>query len=353
MLLACLPAMVACAQAPGAAPAAEDGGDALCRATALQRSKDPRVATMVDEAERQHTAFGGQSIDAYGTLTQVGYHEAEFDRGPGDPVPAWQKVRSFWDALGEDLPPTLRGGDREVVRLRPLRDRIGQLSAARLQGLDGDAGRTGLSTTEVGTVDSALQRAALVDTPWSAAFISYLARAAALADSEFAFSDAHVRYVAAAFDARAAERRGDGTDAAYAYRACDIARTTPRTGDLACFSRAGTAGLDDFASLARALDERRAGHGWRAFPMHCELVVQVDLGAATFDAIGGNVVQSVTRRRLELDAGPPPVLGTQYQSALRDAACGPAAGRAVPAAAKCADRHMSLQPWSVLLQYRK
>jgi hypothetical protein len=307
---------------------------------------------MVAEAERQHVAFGGQSIDARGTLTRVGVHEAEWDRVPGDPAPAWRKVQAFWDALGDGQPPNLRGGHGETVRLGPLRDRLRQLSASRLQALDGDSGRIGLSSAEIDALDSALQRVALIDTPWSAAFISYLARAANLDDSEFAYSDAHVRYVSAAFDALEAEQRSAGDAVAYAYRACDIARTTLRPGDLVCFSRAGTAELDDFGQLADALAERRAGIAWRAFPMHCELVVATDPAAAKFDAIGGNVVQSVTRRRLELNAESPPTLSAQYQSSRRPASCDaePAgSGRS----AGCSDRFMNLQPWSVLLQYRK
>jgi hypothetical protein len=353
LAMACLPGMVACARIPAAAPAgAADSGDVLCRATAQRLSADPRVAAMVAEAERQHAAFGGQSIDARGTLTHAGFHEAEWDRAPGDPVPAWRKVQAFWDALGDHQPPSLRGGRGETVRLQPLRERLLQLSAPRLQGLDGDAGRTGLSAAETDALDSALQRAALVDTPWSAAFISYLVRVAALDDSEFAYSDAHVRYVSAAFDALEEEQRDGGAAVAYAYRACDIARTTPRPGDLVCFSRAGTAELDDFGLLAEALAERRAGGAWRSFPMHCELVVRTDPAAAGFDAIGGNVVQSVTRRRLELNAESPPTLSARYQPSRRPAACDAGDAHDRPAAA-CADRFMNLQPWSVLLQYRK
>jgi hypothetical protein len=119
-------------------------------------------------------------------------------------------------------------------------------------------------------------------------------------------------------------------------RACDITRTAPRVGDLVCQARGSGAGLDSFEKIGAVLAARRPGGG--ALPMHCDVVVAVD--ALGFDAIGGNVLQSVTLRRLAFAPG------TRWldPSYLSDGC--------TAAAADCIDRHMSRQPWSLLLQWR-
>jgi hypothetical protein len=137
------------------------------------------------------------------------------------------------------------------------------------------------------------------------------------------FSDAHADYVAAAY--AAPEDPGNP----YAYRACDIADTPARPGDLVCHTRGRAAAVADFAALREAL---AGSHG---MPMHCDLVVAAD--AQGIDAVGGNVLQSVTRRRLETDTDG--VLHPSYRSRC--------------AAGPCAQRHLSAQPWVVLLQWRR
>ena len=62
--------------------------------------------------------------------------------------------------------------------------------------------------------------------------------------------------------------------------------------------------------------------------------------AAGFDTVGGNVLQSVTRRRLDFAPG----------TALLDPSYLP--GGCAQGAAGCVDRHMSREPWSLLLQWR-
>jgi hypothetical protein len=76
--------------------------------------------------------------------------------------------------------------------------------------------------------------------------------------------------------------------------------------------------------------------GGSALPMHCDVVVGVD--ATGFDAIGGNVLQSVTLRRLAFAPGT-----RSLDPSYRGCTTGTAA---------CVDRHMSRQPWSLLLQWR-
>ena len=184
----------------------------------------------------------------------------------------------------------------------------------------------------------ALLRAAIIDTPWSAAFISYLMKTAGFSSAEFVFSDSHADYVRAALEVTAAEAAG--REATHAFRACDLATTRPRAGDLVCATRAGTSGTAKFGELAAAMAARPAAYG---FPMHCDIVVRSDEGGdAKIDTIGGNVFNSVTLSRMTLNAKK--VLGDAYlASPARREDCAP--GQACRG-------HLSRRPWLVLLQFR-
>jgi hypothetical protein len=119
-------------------------------------------------------------------------------------------------------------------------------------------------------------------------------------------------------------------------RACDLAQTPARIGDIVCHTRAAGARFDSFDMLGVALSAR--GLFGAALPMHCEVVVAED--DAGLDAIGGNVLQSVTRRRLGFAPG----------THLLDPSYRP--GMCALGSEGCVDRHMSRQPWSLLLQWR-
>jgi hypothetical protein len=284
---------------------------ASCTATARQPVADARIRSAIDEAHRQHQLFGGQVIERNGGLFRVGYHEAEWDRPRGEPVPTWQRVATFWRALSNSEPPLLITSAGLVARAQ--------------------AERAGAATKEEVAVHEALLRAAIVDTPWSAAFISYLMKTAGFSPSEFEFSDSHADYVQAAFETSAAEAAGEPT--AYAFRACNAATTPPRAGDLLCATRATAADITRFDALATTMATRPRG---RPFPMHCELVVRADEGGdAKLETIGGNVVQSVTLTRMTLNARK--VLGDAYVM------------HTVP---PVPPQHLSRRPWVVLLQFR-
>ncbi len=78
--------------------------------------------------------------------------------------------------------------------------------------------------------------------------------------------------------------------------------------------------------------------GGSALPMHCDVVVSVD--DRGFDAVGGNVLQSVTQRRLDFAPGT-----RRLDPSYLPVGC-------EASAAACVDRHMSRAPWSLLLQWR-
>jgi hypothetical protein len=294
-----------------------------CAATAARTTTAPRMLRAIDEARRQHQLFGGQAIERNGGLFRVGYHEAEWDRPPHESTPTWERVATFWRTLSELDPPVLITSVGRVTR---------QEASSAPAG--GASGRAEVASRE------ALLRAAIVDTPWSAAFISYLMATAGFTRSEFTTSDSHADYVLAAYDTSAAE--AEGREATQVFRACDVASTRPRPGDLLCATRATATGTVSFDAVPAAMAAARtAGRG---FPMHCDLVVRSDQGGdAKLETIGGNVVQSVTLSRMTLDARK--VLSRTYFA--RAASARECATRA-PA---CRD-NLNRRPWVVLLQFR-
>ena len=307
-----------------AIPAAEgEGGAWACTTASRREPADQRIQHAIQEARRQHTLFGSQTIERNGGMFRVGRQEAESSTLDGTSAPAWQGVAAFWNALSPTEPADLMTSAGWVPR-------------RHAQGAATSAG-AGLPAQQVATHE-ALLRAAIVDTPWSAAFISYLMKTAGFSGTEFAFSDSHADYVRAALNA--SESEAAGRPASHAFRACDAATTHPRAGDLLCATRGSTAGIVTFEALRNALPTQSS----HFFPMHCDLVVHSGgSGPAPLDTIGGNVIHSVTLSRMMLDASG--VLGADY-----------VAGRAQPAHCASSDancrQHLSRRPWLVLLQFR-
>lgn len=273
-----------------------------CLDTATQVPPPARALAMATFAQQEHLAFGGQTMDAEGRLTYAGAWEAEDFRATAQDLAPWQRVLGYWQATG-----------------------------VRLRGTEPDAAP---GSSEPQSIDAALARVAVIDAPWSAAFISWIAQRAGLTAEEFVFSEAHADYAGAAWRAGADEAAGRANR--YAMRACDLTRTPPRVGDLVCQARGVGAGYDTFDKIGEALAQRPTGGD--ALPMHCDVVVGVD--AAGFDAIGGNVIQSVTLRRLAFTPGTRRLDASYLPEGCTAGAPG------------CIDRHMSRQPWSLLLQWR-
>jgi hypothetical protein len=173
-------------------------------------------------------------------------------------------------------------------------------------------------------------RAGLSDSPWSAAFISYVMHQAGLDDEQFRYAAAHWEYVKQAF----------GSDPRYAYRACDPRHTPPRKGDLLCYSR-GTLAPDNFNGWVSAVQLP----GFSA-ASHCEVVVSVDRAASKMETVGGNVLQSVAMRRLKLNRNG--ILSSDHYSGRSK--------RPLPLACaqdkSCRQSDLNAQRWSVLLQLR-
>jgi hypothetical protein len=120
---------------------------------------------------------------------------------------------------------------------------------------------------------------------WSAAFISYVMQAAGIDRREFPPSAAHSAYV----DALIADAARFPATAPFLPRS--PFEIPPRPGDLLCADR-GRFPIRDW--------RQRAADAGRFRPMHCDIVVEA--GPGYVDAVGGNVLDAVTRTRFAADA---------------------------------------------------
>lgn len=286
------------------APAALAQPTGACNAE-LQQPRPVLAHVLAALAQHEHAQMGGALIAADGGLVRAGMAEAERTRRPGAELSAWQRVWRYWRAVPD-------------------------FYARHLAGLDAPA-------------YEALQRTALIDQPWSAAFISWLMREAGVPAARFVYSAAHHDYVRAAMAASEAERHGQSTG--YGWRACDPAQTPPRLGDLLCFARSGDVGLDHFQALRKAVARGPV-------PMHCELVVTDD--SRRVQLMGGNVLDTVVLRTLERQQDGsgrlwPAYLQAAHRQQWQALVDQPPAGQAQP---PWPETHLSQQPWAMLLQMR-
>jgi hypothetical protein len=120
---------------------------------------------------------------------------------------------------------------------------------------------------------------------WSAAFISFVMRAAGVDAREFPPSAAHAFYL----DALIADAERFPATAPFIPH--EPGARAPRVGDLVCADRS--------ASPIRSW-RQRAADGGRFRPTHCDIVVRV--GPGSVEAIGGNVLDAVTLSRFPTDA---------------------------------------------------
>jgi hypothetical protein len=183
--------------------------------------------------------------------------EADSPRPP-EPEPAESRPRNFprilayWRALDAD--------EGAVARNRPL---------YRL------------------ALEGRVEGAALWRQPyWSAAFVSYVMRAAGIDRAEFPPAAAHATYVDAMIGAALR------FPATAPFLPHGPAERAPVPGDLVCADRSGGRGLTHW--------RQRVGEAGRFRPMHCDIVVATAPGVV--EAVGGNVADAVTLTRFPADA---------------------------------------------------
>ena len=223
-----------------------------CPQLAQQTPSD--VATRIAAvACREHLMWYRPFIDREGRLANAPMMEAESSLLSIGEDRAWQRVARYW---------------RDSGLLGAIGHRRGATDC--------------LYASATGPQAEAC-RGFVVDTPWSAAFISWVMREARVPG--FRGSSRHFRYVQAAYQ----------DPSTNAFEVIDVARAKPAVGDLICYVRQygrlfGHEGLLPLLRNGTGLD------------MHCDIVVAVNPGNdSTAYAIGGNVQQAVTMRMLPLN----------------------------------------------------
>jgi hypothetical protein len=294
----------ACAQPDRAAAAFWKNVQATCDATAAKPAGElgRRIA---QNAIDEFSLFGGHQIDANGRLFHFGLTEAEHREEDGGGQPSsvgelgWWRVLKYWRVLYGDA----TADKLEVLGFRDASASTqGTEAAGLLRARAADLLKAADSASDPAAREiqrEAALRAAIIDTPWSAAFVSYVVRQAGVTPDAFQFSNAHRAYIYDAFATSAAEIKKE-TDG-HAYRACPLT-TRPRAGDLLCQQREPTlASTSDEAvreHISAELSENTAERWVRR--THCEVVAYIDRPARNMYTIGGNVNQAVTARKLNL-----------------------------------------------------
>ena len=336
----------------------------ICNATSNIKTVDriePHAEQIAAAAENEHRLWGGHKIDHTGRLYRFGLVETENeqDPGPSSTVPlqkiGWWNVWRYLSVLGEtgrihldflrvtSIEGAIDARDPDGTGERRSNS-FGNLFAA-IDQIDNAERREAAKESVI--------RGAIADRPWSAVFISYVVHTAvgatvARTPQQFAYSPIHIDYIHQAFQASVAEERGSPT--ASIYRACPAHETTPRRGDLICYHRQKSCE----ALPARAI-QNLIGFGDRPndqcksiIMSHCEVVTHVDRDAKKVYTVGGNVLQSVTERRMNLTAR-----GLKFSSIQGDKDCSAAQSRAGSISAAPQERcSLNDRDWFVILQVR-
>ena len=240
--------LVACLQmAPSAASAGR-----IC--DEIPQSPPSYASRIALAACAENTLWYGSFIDTEGRLASITVSENERGRLQDGATPAWQRVAEYWKGSGL----------------------LAQMSYF--------PGAADCSYGDTGHLSSASCRAFLSDTPWSAAFVSFVMARAGLPG--FVASASHIDFVRDAYQ----------NPATSPYALADPDSANPAAGDLLCFSRArdviGPQGLRDM------LDSGSTD----GLNMHCDIVVATSPnGDGKLYLVGGNVLQGVTMRVLPLN----------------------------------------------------
>ncbi len=254
----------------------------------------PVVATRIAAAAcEEHQLWYRPFIDTAGRLAGSRVREAETGL-LANGQPAWLRVVDYWRGSG------------------------------LLGSASGRPGASDCAYAGMSQYASPACRAFLVDTPWSAAFVSWVMTRARVPG--FNGSASHVRYV------RDAYRDPAGN----AYQVANPVSARPQPGDLLCYVRVASR-VYGFGGLAGLLSSNESG-----LNMHCDVVVAANPGNDGLAyLVGGNVLDGVTMRLLRLTPG-----GQFADLPMRV----PGAPECSPDAPSSCDA--SRQDWAVLLQLR-
>ncbi|SEK67893.1 hypothetical protein SAMN05428989_0591 [Pseudoxanthomonas sp. GM95] len=264
----------------------------------------PAAIAITRAACEEHRQWMRPFIDTQGRLASLRVTEAESSYLADHGIVAWQRVAMYWRDSG-----TLAqiGGEPGASSC---------LVPAGNRDTDNDC------------------RAFIVDTPWSAAFVSWVMTRAGIAD--FRRSPRHIDYIRTAWR--------DGASGG-PYRYTDPAVEKPAPGDLLCFIRNRDQVLG-YAGLTATLDRKGAAPN----ESHCDIVVAANVGGdRTLHLIGGNVFNAVTMRQLPLDRSGHVLL--PVPQAVPEDGSGEANGPGRECTPSQADQcNFNRQDWAVLLK---
>ena len=202
----------------------------------------------------ENTLWFSPFIDADGHLASVKVAEGEASRLGDGVTPAWRRVVEYWKGSG------------------------------LLWSMTGTEGASDCAYPGDNRIQTSSCRAFVIDTPWSAAFVSYVMTRAGVPG--FRSSASHIDFVRDAY-----------LHAGSPYRFADPETEPPGSGDLLCFSRSSAVVLGH-QGLKTFLDQDPRA----AINMHCEVVVAANPGGnGKLHLVGGNVLQGVTLRELHLN----------------------------------------------------
>ncbi|TAA45613.1 DUF2272 domain-containing protein [Pseudoxanthomonas winnipegensis] len=257
---------------------------------------------IVRAACEEHRQWMRPFIDRQGRLASLRVTEAESGNLADHGLVPWQRVAGYWRESGT------------------LSQVVGEPGAASCWAPPGNR-----------FTDNDC-RAFLIDTPWSAAFVSWVMTRAGVMN--FTRSPRHIDYIRAAF-------RDGGSGGPYRFTDPTIEKPAP--GDLLCFIR-NRRQVMGFAGLNAALASR-AGVPNQS---HCDIVVAANVGGdRTLHLIGGNVLNAVTMRQLDLDRSGRVVLPLPRVSEDGGDATGPGAECTPAQPDQC---NFNRQDWAVLLK---
>lgn len=225
---------------------------ALC--SRIPQSPPSYAARIAQVACAENVLWHSPFIDAQGRLASITVSESERLRLRDGATPAWQRVADYWKGSG------------------------------LLAQMNHFPGATDCSFAPAGGhLQAASCRAFLIDTPWSAAFVSFVMVRAGVPG--FPVSASHIDFVREAY----------ANPGSSPYALVDPDATPPSAGDLLCFARGngamGAQGLRSFLA-------QQPGNGLN---MHCDIVVAADAKEGHVYLVGGNVLQGVTLRVLPLN----------------------------------------------------
>jgi hypothetical protein len=202
----------------------------------------------------ENALWFGPFIDSTGRLASTRVAEAEATRLKDGATPTWRRVVDYWKGSG------------------------------LLWQMDSFPGAVDCSYGSEAHVQAASCRAFLIDNPWSAVFVSYVMNRAGVPG--FRASASHVDYV------RDAYLHPETSP----FQFADPDTQKPTAGDLLCFARQNAVALG-YQGMKSFLDRTPA----ESLNMHCDIVVAADPASGKLHLVGGNVLQGVTLRLLNLN----------------------------------------------------